>query len=159
MIRNKVIRFGSNVDTDQIIGAKYLRLENISDMVKYTFEFNENFVGYFKPGYLLAGDDNFGCGSSREQAPAVLKQIGVSAIIAKSFARIFYRNSINLGIPLITCPDFDIENLDELQINLDKGIVENCTNHKTFPFEPLPAFMQEILNAGGIVRHRELSRR
>ncbi|MEN8906277.1 MAG: 3-isopropylmalate dehydratase small subunit [Clostridiales bacterium] len=155
MIKNRVIKFGNNIDTDQIIGARYLRFESIDEMVKYTFEFDENFVKNFKSGNIIVGDENFGCGSSREQAPAVLKKIGVSAILAKSFARIFYRNAINLGIPVIKCSDYEIDNFDEITIDMNKGIICNNSTGKNFNFQPFPEFLQNIIKAGGVINFRK----
>ncbi len=152
MISNKVIKFGDNIDTDQIIPAQYLRLATIEDMAPHAFEHDMNFVNNLKEGYILVGGENFGCGSSREQAPAVLLSRGVTAIVAKSFARIFFRNSINLGLPLIQCPDTDeFSNLDEISIDFDEGSIANRTTGYTCGFEPLPPFIKNILDAGGVV--------
>ncbi len=159
MIKDKVIKFGDNVDTDQIIPAQYLSLATILDMAPHTFEFYGNFTKDFKPGDIIAGNDNFGCGSSREQAPAVLKERGVSAVIAKSFARIFYRNAINLGILLLECANADeINHGDLLEIDIQNGVIRNITSKSNYEVTPLPPFMQDILNCGGIVKYLEQKR-
>lgn len=155
MINNRIIKFGNNIDTDQIIPAQYLQLETIKDMAPYTFLHDKNFKENFKEGFILVGDENFGCGSSREQAPAVLRECGVTAIIAKSFARIFYRNAINLGIPLIQCSStHEFSNLDEICIDLDQGTIINLSTNQTYSFEPFPLFILDILKAGGIVAYK-----
>ena len=154
MIKSKTIKFGDNVDTDQIIPAQYLSQATIQQMAPHAFEFYRNFTEDFKPGDIIAGNDNFGCGSSREQAPAVLKERGVSAIIARSFARIFYRNAINIGLLLVECEKADeIRHGDVLEIDTQKGVIRNITSEGNLEITPLPSFMQEILNCGGIVKY------
>jgi 3-isopropylmalate/(R)-2-methylmalate dehydratase small subunit len=150
MIQGKAIKFGNNIDTDQIIGAHHLTLSTISDMVRYTFEHHAHFITHFERGDILVGEDNFGCGSSREQAPAVLKERGVAAIVARGFARIFFRNAINLGLRLIICPETaDIVDLDILAIDTDR--LRNVTTGREYVIEPLPSFVCEILKGGGII--------
>ncbi|SPF56997.1 3-isopropylmalate dehydratase, small subunit [Candidatus Desulfosporosinus infrequens] len=154
MIKSKTIKFGDNVDTDQIIPAQYLSQATIQQMAPHTFEFYGNFTKDFKPGDIIAGNDNFGCGSSREQAPAVLKERGVSAVVARSFARIFYRNAINIGLLLVECEKADeIRQGDVLEIDTEMGAIRNITSDSTLEITPLPPFMQEILNCGGIVKY------
>lgn len=154
MSKGKSIKFGDNVDTDQIIPAQYLSLSTIQQMAPHTFEFYGDFAKDFEPGDIICGDNNFGCGSSREQAPAVLKQRGVSAVIAKSFARIFYRNAINIGLLLVECEKADeIRHGDILEIDTQKGVIRNITTNSNLAITPLPSFMQEILNCGGIVKY------
>ncbi len=149
-MRAKAITFGNDIDTDQIIGAHHLPLPTIEEMAVYTFEHHPAFTRHFVKGDILVGLDNFGCGSSREQAPAVLQCRGVRAIIARSFARIFYRNAINLGIPLIECEKAGkIELMDELEITDD--FIINHTQNEQYPIQPYPPFIQEIFNSGGIV--------
>ena len=155
MINGKAIKFGDNVDTDQIIPAQYLNLLDINNVAKFTFEYDENFLSNFTNGDICVGGSNFGCGSSREQAPAVLKIVGVKAIVAKNFARIFYRNSINLGIPLIECDEADdIGNLDKLSLNIAKGVIDNLTKGKRYKIKSFPDFVQRVLDAGGIVNYK-----
>ena len=157
MIKGKTIKFGDNVDTDQIIPAQYLSQSTIQQMAAHTFEFYENFTKDFIPGDIICGNDNFGCGSSREQAPAVLKERGVSAVIARSFARIFYRNAINLGLFPVECERADeIRHGDVLEIDTKKGIIKNITSDSSLEITPLPPFMQEILNCGGIVKSKKV---
>lgn len=154
MIKSQVIRFGDNVDTDQIIPAKHLCHIDVKDMAEFAFEFDENFQRHFTSGNILAGGSNFGCGSSREQAPAVLKQRGVSAIIAEDFARIFFRNCINNGIPLIECEDAGrIDNLDILEIDTINGLIKNTSKNEEYCFKPFPAYIREVVAAGGIIRY------
>lgn len=148
----KAITFGENIDTDQIIGAQYLSLPTIAQMAKHTFEHHPNFVENYTKGDFIVATENFGCGSSREQAPAVLKELGISGIVAKSFARIFFRNSINLGIPLIECPQADeIPHLAPLEIKDDS--LCNPVTGETYSITPLPPFMKNFLESGGIVAH------
>jgi 3-isopropylmalate/(R)-2-methylmalate dehydratase small subunit len=150
MIQGKAIKFGNNIDTDQIIGAHHLTLPTIRDMVRYTFEHHPNFTTHFEKGDILVGEDNFGCGSSREQAPAVLKERGVAAIVARGFARIFFRNAINLGLRLIVCPEAaDIVELNVLAIESDRLL--NVTTGKKYAIEPVPSFIGDILSSGGII--------
>lgn len=155
MIKGKAIKFGDNVDTDQIIPAQHLNLLNINDVAEYTFEYDDNFLSNFVSGDICVGSSNFGCGSSREQAPAVLKIKGVKAVVAKNFARIFYRNSINLGILLIECDETDdINNLDKLSIDIKNGVIVNITKDKQYKIKPFADFVQKVLDAGGIVNYK-----
>lgn len=147
-----IFKFNSDVDTDQIIASQYLLLPNIDEMKEHAFEsLDGNFAKEVKPGDIIVADENFGCGSSREQAPAVLKALGVKAIVAKSFARIFYRNAINIGLPVIVSKDmYDCVNAkDEAKLDMDKGII--TVKDKQFPCTKLPEYMQNILNAGGLI--------
>lgn len=155
MIKGKAIKFGDNVDTDQIIPAQYLSMLEIKDIAEFTFEYDANFTENYSEGDICVAGSNFGCGSSREQAPAVLKYRGVKAIIAKDFARIFYRNSINLGIPLIECVEAnEIGNLDDVEIDFKKGLIKNNTTNRTYEIKPYSDFVQKILDAGGIVNYK-----
>ncbi len=154
MIKSKAIRCGDNVDTDQIIPAKHLCRLEIRDMAAYAFEYDGNFQENFEEGDIIVAGSNFGCGSSREQAPAVLKHRGVTAVIAKDFARIFFRNCINNGIPVIECEDADkIGNLDEIEVNTDMGIIKNLSRDEIYRCKPFPKYIREVLAAGGIVPH------
>lgn len=148
----KIFRFDKDVDTDQIIASQYLLFPTIDEMKSHTFEsLDPDFAANVKPGDFVVASDNFGCGSSREQAPSVLKALGVKAVIAKSFARIFYRNSINIGLPVIICNELydEIKNGDDCELSLDDGII--TANGKTYTCTKLPAKMQEILNQGGLI--------
>ena len=152
MSKSKVWKFGSDVDTDQIISSQYLLLPTIDEMKQYTFEaLDPSFVKKAGPGDLIVADENFGCGSSREQAPSVLKALGIKAVIAKSFARIFYRNSINIGLPVIVCKDLydQVEDGSEAELDLTAGTV--AAAGQIFTCTKLPEYMQNILNAGGLI--------
>jgi len=148
----KIYRFDKDVDTDQIIASQYLLFPTIDEMKSHTFEsLDTEFASSVKPGDFVVADENFGCGSSREQAPSVLKALGVKAVIAKSFARIFYRNSINIGMPVIVSKELydEVKAGDEMDLNLSEGVI-NC-NGKTYTCTKLPAKMQEILDQGGLI--------
>ena len=135
----RVFKFHNDVDTDQIIASQYLLLPNIEEMKVYTFEsIDKDFAKKVKEGDIVVAGENFGCGSSREQAPSVLKALGVKAVVAKSFARIFYRNSINIGLPVII-----------IDINLSEGWIK--TEDETLPCTKLPPYMQNILDHGGLI--------
>lgn len=148
----KVFKFNKDVDTDQIIASQYLLFPTIDEMKMHTFEsLNGEFASKVKPGDFVVADENFGCGSSREQAPSVLKALGVKAVIAKSFARIFYRNSINIGMPVIVSKElYDVVNEgDDMELDLENGII--TTGGKNYSCTKLPAKMQEILDQGGLI--------
>ena len=149
---NKVWKFHNDVDTDQIIASQYLLLPDIEAMKQYTFEsLDPDFSKKVQPGDLIVAGENFGCGSSREQAPSVLKALGIKAVIAKSFARIFYRNSINIGLPVIVCKELydHVEDGGEADLDLSAGTV--TVNGQVFSCTKLPEYMQNILNAGGLI--------
>ena len=148
----KIFRFHTDVDTDQIIASQYLLFPTIDEMKQYTFEsLDPEFASKVQTGDFVVACENFGCGSSREQAPSVLKALGVKAVIAKSFARIFYRNAINIGLPVIVCKDLydHVEDQDEMELYLEDGIIK--ANGQTFTCTKLPAQMQQILDQGGLI--------
>ena len=148
----RIFKFDKDVDTDQIIASQYLLFPTIDEMKSHTFEsLDSDFASAVKPGDFVVADDNFGCGSSREQAPSVLKALGVKAVIAKSFARIFYRNAINIGLPVIVCKELhdEVNAGDECELSLEDGII--TVNGKTYTCTKLPAKMQTILNQGGLI--------
>lgn len=148
----RIFKFDKDVDTDQIIASQYLLFPTIDEMKSHTFEsLDSDFASSVKPGDFVVADDNFGCGSSREQAPSVLKALGVKAVIAKSFARIFYRNAINIGLPVIVCKELhdEVNAGDECELSLEDGII--TVNGKTYTCTKLPAKMQAILNQGGLI--------
>lgn len=148
----KIFRFYKDVDTDQIIASQYLLFPSVEEMKEHTFEsLDPEFAAKAEPGDYVVADENFGCGSSREQAPAVLKALGVKAVIAKSFARIFYRNAINIGLPVIVCRElYDaVEAGDEMELDLKEGII--TTGGREYSCTKLPAQMQKILNQGGLI--------
>ena len=152
MERGTIFKFHNDLDTDQIIASQYLLLPNLEEMKEHTFEsLDPDFPKKVKPGDFVVGGENFGCGSSREQAPGVLKALGVQAVVAKSFARIFYRNAINIGLPVIVCKDLhdNVNAGDEMELNLQEGIVR--VGDKEYQCTKLPAYMQGILDQGGLI--------
>jgi len=155
-IEGRVWKFGSDVDTDAIIPARYLNQSDPKELAKHVMEEERpDFLREVRKGDILLADRNFGCGSSREHAPLALKAAGVSCIIAKTFARIFYRNSLNLGLPLLESPEASegIKDGDRVQVNLSTGDIYDLTQKKKFFAKPIPAFMQELLKDGGLIRH------
>ncbi len=152
MAEGAIFKFHNDLDTDQIIASQYLLLPNIDEMKVHAFEsLDPDFPKKVKPGDFVVGGENFGCGSSREQAPSVLKALGVQAVIAKSFARIFYRNAINIGLPVIVCrelPD-EVETGDTMELDLSSGIAR--AGGKEYSCTKLPPYMQKILNQGGLI--------
>lgn len=152
-ISGKVWKFGDNVDTDVIIPGKYLRTTDMSVFASHVMEgIDPEFSKKVQKGDIIAAGKNFGCGSSREQAPLALKHAGVSCVVAESFARIFFRNSINVGLPIIESK-IDCEEGDVIEIDLESGIVSN--KDKSYPGSKLPDFLREILSDGGLVEHRK----
>ena len=152
----KIFKFQQDVDTDQIIASQYLLYPTIDEMKTHTFEsLDPDFAAQVQPGDYVVASENFGCGSSREQAPSVLKALGVKAVIAKSFARIFYRNAINIGLPILECEEAanDIEAGDTVAVDFHTGIITNETKGKTYQAEPFPDFMQKIMAKGGLVSY------
>lgn len=152
----KIFRFHTDVDTDQIIASQYLLFPTIDEMKQYTFEsLDPEFASKVQPGDFVVACENFGCGSSREQAPSVLKALGVKAVIAKSFARIFYRNAINIGLPIVECPEAakDISDGDEVYVDFDSGLITNKTTNKTYQGQAFPPFMQKIIDCEGLVNY------
>ena len=148
----RVFLFGGDVDTDQILASQYLILPNIEEMKTHAFEsLDKDFAKKVQPGDLVVAGANFGCGSSREQAPSVLKALGVQAILAESFARIFYRNAINIGLPVLVCPGLAgaVKDGDKAELDLAAGLVR--TGGREYPCTKLPAHMQEILENGGLI--------
>jgi 3-isopropylmalate/(R)-2-methylmalate dehydratase small subunit len=147
-------RYGDNIDTDVIIPARYLTTTDATELSAHALEdLDPDFAASVRPGDVVVAGSNFGCGSSREHAPVALKGAGVSAVVASSFARIFFRNAINTGLPIVTCPELVevTESGDELVIEVSDGTVENITRGVRFESEPLPAFILEIVNCGGLV--------
>ncbi len=154
--RSKVYKYGDNVDTDVIIPARYLNITNMKELSAHCMEdIDKEFIKTVKPGDIMVGEENFGCGSSREHAPAVIKESGVSCIIACTFARIFYRNALNIGLPIIECPEAakNIKSGDDVEIDLTKGVIINHTSGQTFDIQPFPEFIQNIVNAGGLLSY------
>jgi 3-isopropylmalate/(R)-2-methylmalate dehydratase small subunit len=155
-IEGRVWKFGSDIDTDAIIPARYLNQSDPKELAKHVMEDERpDFFKEVKKGDILLAEKNFGCGSSREHAPVALKAAGISCIIAKSFARIFYRNGLNLGLPLLESSEAskEIKEGDRVRVNLTSGEIFDLTQKKKFFAKPIPAFMQELLRDGGLIRH------
>ena len=162
VITAKVWKFGDNIDTDLIIAARYLNTSEPSELAKHAMEdADPEFVKKLNKGDVIVAGENFGCGSSREHAPIALKAAGVSAVVAKSFARIFYRNAFNMGLPIFELKEADeINEGDEIKIDLDSGKIENLTTKKAYTFTPIPPFMQELISSGGLINYakKEISK-
>ena len=151
----KIYVYGDNVDTDVIIPARYLNAPDEKSLASHCMEdIDADFAATVEPGDIIVGGANFGCGSSREHAPLCIKTAGISVVIAKSFARIFYRNSINIGLPIMECPEAvdAISAGDTVSVDFDTGIITDETNGKVFHAEPFPPFIQEIISAGGLMK-------
>ncbi|MFG6117980.1 3-isopropylmalate dehydratase small subunit [Thalassobacillus sp. B23F22_16] len=145
--------YGDNIDTDRIIPGKYTKTLNLQDLADHVLEdLDPEFRSRMKEGDIVVAEHNFGCGSSREQAPLALKTAGVSVVIAKSFARIFFRNAINVGLPVIEIPDHDIKQDDEVSVDLTAGDVDNLTQNKAYKGTQMPDVMINILNDGGLTK-------
>jgi 3-isopropylmalate/(R)-2-methylmalate dehydratase small subunit len=156
MLKGKVHKYGANVDTDAIIPARYLNVSEPEELAQHCMEdIDTDFLNRVQPGDIIIATTNFGCGSSREHAPLAIKASGISCVIAKSFARIFFRNAINIGLPLLECePAVDnIEADDKVEVDLSTGTIKNLTSGKEFTAKPYPDFMAELISAGGLVEH------
>ncbi|MCZ6103955.1 3-isopropylmalate dehydratase small subunit [Campylobacter ureolyticus] len=151
----KVWKFGDNIDTDIIIAARYLNTSDPKILATHIMEDKDkDFSKNVKNGDIIVAGENFGCGSSREHAPIALKAAGIGAVIAKSFARIFYRNSFNTGLLILECKESDkIDENDELKIDVNSGVITNLTKNEKYKFEPIPEFMQELLKSGGLINY------
>jgi len=151
---SKVYKYGSNVDTDVIIPARYLNTSDVKELASHCMEdIDADFVKTVKPGDVIVAENNFGCGSSREHAPIAIKESGVSCVIANTFARIFFRNAINIGLPILECPQAvaNTDAGDVLQIDLNTGVIKNITKGLEFTAEPFPDFMRKIIDSGGLI--------
>lgn len=146
-------KYFDNVDTDVIIPARYLNTANHQELASYCMiDIDTEFVNRVKDGDIMVAHYNFGCGSSREHAPIAIKASGISCVIAKTFARIFYRNAINIGLPIMECEDADkIEAGDEIEVNFDNGVITNVTKGETYQAEPFPDFIKDIMAKGGLL--------
>ena len=152
-LKGNVWRYGDDVNTDYIIPGRYMELTDPTEMAEKVFEeYDPSFRKGVKPGDIVVGRTNFGCGSSREHAPIALAGNGVSVVLAESFARIFYRNAINIGLPALECPGIHnaVEKGDLIEVDVTDGVVKNLANGRELRFNPLPGFMVEVLNAGGL---------
>lgn len=156
ILKGKAHKYGANVDTDAIIPARYLNVSDSEKLAEHCMEdIDTEFGKKVKPGDFIVADTNFGCGSSREHAPVAIKASGVSAVIASSFARIFFRNAINIGLPLLESIEAsrDIENGDDVEIDLKNGLITNITKNRKYTAKPYPDFMMDIVNSGGLIEH------
>ncbi len=152
--KGTVFKYPDNVDTDVIIPARYLNTPNAQELAKHCMEdIDKNYVNQVKPGDVMVAGWNFGCGSSREHAPLVIKTCGTGCVIAKSFARIFYRNAINIGLPILECEAAaeEIQAGDEVSVDFDTGVITDHTTGRTYQAEPFPEFIQNIIKKGGLL--------
>ncbi|MDO8473679.1 MAG: 3-isopropylmalate dehydratase small subunit [Dehalococcoidia bacterium] len=155
-LRGNAHKYGANVDTDVIIAARYLNVSDAAELAKHCMEdIDADFVKRVKPGDVMIATTNFGCGSSREHAPVAIKASGISCVIASSFARIFFRNAINIGLPLLECPEAaeETRNGDTIQVDLSSGRIDNVTQGKSFQAVPYPDFLLDIITSGGLIEH------
>lgn len=152
----KVFKYGDNVDTDVIIPARYLNSSDPAELAKHCMEdIDKEFIHKVQKGDIIVANKNFGCGSSREHAPIAIKAAGMSCVIAETFARIFYRNAINIGLPIIECPDAakEIAAGDDVKVDFDSGVITDQTTGKSYKGQAFPPFMQKIISAGGLVNY------
>ena len=152
--KGTVFKYGDNIDTDVIIPARYLNTQSAAELASHCMEdIDKSFVTRVKAGDIMVGGENFGCGSSREHAPLAIKASGISCVIARSFARIFYRNAINIGLPILECPAASeaIQEGDVVSIDFDTGLITDETTGQTFEAAPFPPFIQKIIRAGGLM--------
>ncbi len=152
--KGNVFKYGDNIDTDVIIPARYLNSSDPQELAKYCMQdIDEDFSNKVKAGDIMVADKNFGCGSSREHAPIAIKASGISCVIATTFARIFYRNSINTGLPILECEEASkkIGNNDEIEVDFSTGVITNITKNEKYQAQPFPEFIQEIISSGGLV--------
>ncbi len=155
-IKGKVWKFGNDIDTDLIIPARYLNTSDPAELAKHCMEdADKTWAGKVEKGDIIVAGKNFGCGSSREHAPVAIKAAGVSCVIAKDFARIFYRNSFNIGLPIFESEEASkkISEGDIVEIDASKGIIKNITKNETYSVKPIPPFMQELVAAGGLINY------
>lgn len=153
-VEGNVFKYGDNVDTDVIIPARYLNTSNHKELASHCMEdIDKNFIMKVKEGDIIVANRNFGCGSSREHAPIAIKESGVSCVIASTFARIFYRNSINIGLPILECDEAakNIEDGNRVEVDFNTGIIKNLTKNEVYIGEAFPEFMQKIINSNGLI--------
>ena len=152
--KGPVFKYGDNIDTDVIIPARYLNTQSPAELAAHCMEdIDADFVNKVKEGDIMVAEKNFGCGSSREHAPIAIKASGISCVIASTFARIFYRNAINIGLAILECDEAakDIENGNEVEVDFDTGVITNVTKGCTYKAEPFPEFIKDIINKGGLL--------
>lgn len=155
-IKGKAWKFGDDIDTDAIIPARYLKTIDAKELAAHCMQdADPEFASRIRPGDIIAAGKNFGCGSSREHAPIAIKAAGIGCVVAHSFARIFYRNAFNMGLPILECPEGAerIAGGDELEIDLDSGVIENLTRKETYRAQAIPPFMQKLIKAGGLIEY------
>ena len=155
-MKGKCWKYGADINTDLIIPGRYLNTTDHAELAKHCMEdVDSDFAIRVQKGDVIVAEKNFGCGSSREHAPIAIKAAGVSCVVAKSFARIFYRNAFNVGLPVITCPEAvqDIDSGDEVEVDTSTGKIRNITKETTYQAEPIPPFMQEIIASGGLMHY------
>ena len=153
--KGTVHKFGNNIDTDVIIPARHLNKSDDAWLASHCMEdIDKEFVNNVKQGDIMVAEANFGCGSSREHAPIAIKASGISCVIASTFARIFYRNAINIGLAILECDEAakDIKNGDEVEVDFDSGLITNCTTGKSYQAQPFPPFIQDIISKGGLLK-------
>lgn len=156
IVQGKVFKYGNDIDTDVIIPARYLNVTDPKDLASHCMEdIDKNFINEVKDGDIMVALKNFGCGSSREHAPISIKAAGISCVIAKSYARIFYRNAFNIGLPILECEEAadKIEAGDEVTVDFKNGTIKNITKNETYQAEPFPEFIEQIINADGLVNY------
>jgi 3-isopropylmalate/(R)-2-methylmalate dehydratase small subunit len=155
IVKGRVWKFGNNIDTDAIIPARYLNTSDPDELAKHVMEdADREFPKKVKAGDMIVAESNFGCGSSREHAPIAIKAAGIQVVIAKSFARIFYRNAFNIGLPIFESEEasISIREGDEIEVNADTGVIKNITKDEEYTAKPIPLFMQELISAGGLIQ-------
>lgn len=158
LANGRVFKYGDNIDTDVIIPARYLNTPDMKELASHCMEdIDKDFAKKVKEGDIIVANKNFGCGSSREHAPIVIKESGISCVIASTFARIFYRNAINIGLPILECEEAasKIEEGDKLEIDFNSGIIKNISKNEEYKAEPFPEFMQKIISDGGLIKSIE----
>ena len=151
----KVFKYGDNIDTDVIIPARYLNTPDVKELASHCMEdIDKDFVKKVNNGDIIVANKNFGCGSSREHAPIAIKESGISCVIASTFARIFYRNAINIGLPILECEEASqkVQEGDKLEIDFNSGIIKNISKNEEYKAEPFPPFMQNIISNGGLIK-------
>ena len=156
LIKGQVHKYGANVDTDAIIPARYLNVSDPALLAKHCMEdIDKDFVTRVRAGDIIVATTNFGSGSSREHAPVAIKAVGISCVIAESYARIFYRNAINIGLPILECPEAvkGSQSGDTLEVEMETGKIKNISRGQTYQAQPFPAFMMELISAGGLVAY------
>lgn len=159
VVKGKVWKFGDNVNTDVIIPGRYCHITDLAELSKHVMEDEDpEFAGKVDKGDIMVGGHNFGCGSSRELAPITIKAAGVTCVVAKSFARIFFRNCINIGLPIIESPEFcdGVSQNDEVEVNFSGGLIKNISQGKEYKIAPFPDFIQKIIDSGGLLKTKEL---